>query len=297
MDAYERTVLNKAFDVSSVITVHYFEHGRDYIFEGESHDFWEMVYADRGDVLAYFNDEWHTLKPGYAVFHKPMQFHNLKADGHTAPNVMIISFDCRSELMDFFEDKVLYIPQRVKDKIAEIIRFAGKAFTTRLDDPYTKKLIKSGDTAAEQYIQLYIEEMLLSLYMHYSTTEETEKNKLNSTVSIMNGVFDRATDYMRKNLNKSLTIENISNALHVSQSELKRVFREYTGMGVITYFRNMRIEHAKTLIRDGGQNITEISERMGYESIHCFSKQFKSVAGMSPREYSLSIKMWLDADI
>ncbi len=294
MDTFERTELNKAFDVSSVITIHYFEHSRDYVFQGESHNFWEMAYADRGDVLVYFNGEWHTLKPGYAVFHRPMQFHNLKADGHTAPNVIVVSFDCDSGLMDFFNDKILYVPQQAKDKIKDIIRCAGQAFTTRLDDPYTKKLVKSGNIAAEQYISLYLEELLLSLYTHYSGAADTKKNKLNSTVSVMNTVFERATAYMRENTNKNLTIDAISRALHISRSELKRVFREYTGLGVITYFRNMRIEHAKTLIRDGGMNITEIAERMGYESIHCFSKQFKNVVGMSPREYSLSIKMWID---
>ena len=296
MDAFERTELNKAFDVSTVITIHYFEHSRDYVFQGESHDFWEMAYADRGDVLIYFNDEWHTLKPGYAVFHKPMQFHNLKADGHTAPNVIVISFDCGSRLMDFFNDKILYVPRQAKDKITNIIRYAGQAFTTRLDDPYTKKLVKSGDVAAEQYISLYLEELLLSLYTHYNTAAETKKNKINSTVSVMNDIFERATGFMSDNTNRSLTIDDISIALHISPSELKRVFREYTVLGVITYFRNMRIECAKTLIRDGGLNITEIAERMGYESIHCFSKQFKNIVGMSPREYSMSIKMWIDSE-
>ncbi len=294
MDPFERTELNKAFDVSSVITIHYFEHSKDYVFEGESHDFWEIAYADKEEVLVYFNDEWHTLKPGHAVFHKPMQFHNLKANGCAAPNVIVISFDCTSSLMKFFSDKILYIPQQAKNKITEIIYYAGKAFTTRLDDPYTRKLVKSGNAAAEQYISLYLEELLLSLYTYYTGKEENKTNKLSSTVSVMNDVFERAADYMSGHINKGLTIEEISLALHISPSELKRVFHEYTGLGVITYFRNMRIEYAKTLIREGRMNITEIAERMGYESIHCFSKQFKRVAGMPPSEYSISIKIWMD---
>lgn len=225
-----------------------------------------------------------------------MQFHNLKADGHTAPNVIVISFDCGSRLMDFFNDKILYVPRQAKDKITNIIRYDRQAFTTRLDDPYTKKLVKSGDVAAEQYISLYLEELLLSLHTHYNTAAETKKNKLNSAVSVMNDIFERATGFMSDNTNRSLTIDDISIALHISPSEFKRVFREYTGLGVITYFRNMRIDCAKTLIRDGGLNITEIAERMGYESIHCFSKQFKNIVGMSPREYSMSIKMWIDSE-
>ena len=178
MDDFERTKLARAFEVSSVITVHYFEYDKDFLFQGESHDFWELVYADKGDVCVFFNDEWHTLKSGYAVFHKPMQFHNIRANGKTAPNVIVISFECHSPFMSYFEDKTIQVSQKEKDLIAEIIRYARQAFTTRLDDPFVKKLVKSGNALAEQYISLYVEELLLSFY----SSQSTVKHNLISTV-------------------------------------------------------------------------------------------------------------------
>ena len=294
MDTFERTILEKAFDVSSVITVHYFEHDKNYIFEGESHDFWEMVYADRGDVLVYFNDTWQTLKAGCAIFHKPMQFHNIKADGHTSPNVIVISFECFSKSMEFFNDRIFHITHKEKKLITKIISYSKRAFTTRLDDPYTKKLVKSGDIVAEQYIGLYLENLLLSFYCSDTDRSTDKTDKLNCTNITKGSIFDQAVSYMHSNINKNLTIHDICSALHISAASLKRVFMEYTGLGIITYFRNMRIEHAKTLIRESGLNMTQIAEQMGYDSIHYFSTQFKNIVGMSPREYSLSIKMWID---
>ncbi len=291
MDDFERTKLARAFEVSSVITVHYFEYDKDFLFQGESHDFWELVYADKGDVCVFFNGEWHTLKSGYAVFHKPMQFHNIRANGKTAPNVIVISFECHSPFMSYFEDKTMQVSQKEKDLIAEIIRYAKQAFTTRLDDPFVKKLVKSSNILAEQYINLYVEELLLSFY----SSQSTVKHNLISTVVNKNAVLDSALKYMYSHISENLTISDICSGLHISSSELKRLFKEYTGMGAITYFRNISIDKAKQLIREGNLNITQISYQLGYDSIHHFSKQFKKIVGMSPREYSMSVKMWLDS--
>lgn len=291
MDDFVKTQLKKAFDVSSIITVHYFEYDKDFIFQGEAHDFWELVYADKGEVCVFFNDEWQTLSAGYAIFHKPMQFHNIRANGKTAPNVIVLSFECRSELMDYFSDRMIYASQKEKDLIADIIRYAGQAFTTRLDDPFVKKLVKSGNTIAEHRIALYIEELLISFYAR----QNTEKNTMTSTMVNKSSTLDRTTEYMRSHITENLTIGSISAKLSISDSELKRIFKEHTGMGVITYFRNMRIDTAKQLIREGELNITQIADKLGYDSIHHFSKQFKAIVGMSPREYSMSIKMWLDS--
>ena len=52
----------------------------------------------------------------------------------------------------------------------------------------------------------------------------------------------------------------------------------------------MKIEEAKRMIREGGCNMTEISDRLGYSSVHYFSRQFKKLAAMSPTAYESSIR-------
>ena len=46
MTAYQPTVLRREIDVRFVVTVHYFEYAKNYVFEGERHDFWELLYVD-----------------------------------------------------------------------------------------------------------------------------------------------------------------------------------------------------------------------------------------------------------
>ena len=52
----------------------------------------------------------------------------------------------------------------------------------------------------------------------------------------------------------------------------------------------MKITVAKQLIRENQMNFTQISDFLGYSSIHYFSRQFKKIAGMTPTEYVTSIK-------
>lgn len=65
--------------------VHYFEYVKNYIFKGEQHDFWELIYVDNGEVGIFSDDEWKDVKSGNIVFHRPMQYRNLKANGNYPP--------------------------------------------------------------------------------------------------------------------------------------------------------------------------------------------------------------------
>ena len=58
---------------------------------------------------------------------------------------------------------------------------------------------------------------------------------------------------------------------------------------MIDFFTKMKVEYAKELIREKNQNFTQISEFLGYSSIHYFSRQFKKITGMTPSEYTASI--------
>ncbi|HHW00172.1 MAG TPA: helix-turn-helix domain-containing protein [Clostridiaceae bacterium] len=57
------------------------------------------------------------------------------------------------------------------------------------------------------------------------------------------------------------------------------------------FYRNLIIEKAKKMIREGYHNFTEISDILGYTSIHYFSRAFKKATGMTPSEYAISVKM------
>ena len=94
---YVKTLLKNELTIKRIVTLHYFEYTRDYIFDGESHDFWEFLVVDKGEVEVMAGSNGYRLKQGEIIFHKPKEFHNVWANGKVAPNLIVIAFECNSE--------------------------------------------------------------------------------------------------------------------------------------------------------------------------------------------------------
>ena len=286
------TVLKQDLTVETIYTVHYFEFSKNYVFEGESHPFWEFVYVDKGEVDAVREGEVIHLTKGQIIFHKPNEFHTLMADGKSAPNILIVSFDCHSEAMSFFENRIANIGDRERRLMATIIAESEQAFSTPLGDPWTIRLERSenADIGSEQFIKISLEWLLLSIIRNSSTKHTAAPVSLIKENS-QNEIFNKIVKYMEDNMDKQLQLSEICRDNLVGRSYLQKLFREKTGGGAIDYFNRLKINAAKHMIRESSGNFTEISLKLGYNSIHYFSRQFKSITGMTLSEYSSSVKI------
>ena len=96
--------------------------------------------------------------------------------------------------------------------------------------------------------------------------------------------------YLEEHIRTCVSIEEICRDNLISRSQLQKIFRKQHQCGVIEFFSHMKITLAKQLIRENEMNFTQISDFLGYSSIHYFSRQFKKITGMTPTEYVSSIK-------
>lgn len=294
---YESTSLENSLKISELFTIHYFEYMSNFSFPGESHDFWEFICVDKGEVDIFMGSTPLTLKKGDIAFHKPNEFHKVDATGKSAPNLVVISFKCDSPEIDFFADKVLKIDELERNLLANIIIEARQVFSSRLDDPYLTQMTKRQDTpfGSEQLIKIYLEHLLIHLLRRFSTPASCTRTlsatppkatKSNSDTEI----FNRIISYMESHLNSRITIEQICRENMIGRSQLQKIFRHKAHLGIIEYFSKLKIDAAKQMIRTGQMNFTQISEQLGYTSIHYFSRQFKKLTDMTPSEYASSIK-------
>lgn len=288
---YKATVLKKEFHISRIYTVHYFEYEKLYGFYGEAHDFWELVYVDKGEILVTAGDRKFPLKQGEIVFHQPNEYHNLQANGIVAPNIIIVAFECRSRAMSFFRGRVTSLSDYEKHFLSVIIKEASEAFSSALDDTFLPKLEKrrGGTFGSEQLIGLSLEQLLIAL--RRSVTSAPGKSTSTITRRLAQDTVADVTDFLADNLGRRLRFSEVAEFAGLSGSSLKSLFRMRTGQGVMTTFANMKIDRAKVLIREGNYNITQISSLLGFDSIHQFSRRFKQMTGMSPTEYGKSVKV------
>lgn len=144
--------------------------------------------------------------------------------------------------------------------------------------------------ADEQLIGIYLQEFLIRLIRRELKPIHEPKPVLPKKASQDQIIFERVCKYFENNMSKQLKIDQICKAHLVGRSHIQKIFRDKVGCGVIEYFSRMKIETAKQMIRNSQYNFTEIADRLGYSSIHYFSKQFKKISGMTPSEYSMSIQ-------
>jgi AraC-like DNA-binding protein len=289
---YVKTILKDEFFINNVITVHYFEFAKDYVFKGEFHDFWEFVYVDKGEVEVMADDKGYKLKQGDMIFHKPNEFHNLWANGKVAPNLIVISFDCRSKSMNYFENKIISVGDTIKKLLASLLKEAMEAFSNPLNLSVTIQLEKKDNSyfGCEQLIKIYLQQILI--YLVRKGTNISTEERLSSSVKERwdEDVVNIVIKFLENNINSNISFEDVCKYSSLGKTNLKMTFKEKTGTSVMEYYKSLKIQEAKNLIRETELNFTQISERLGYTSIHYFSRHFKKVTGMTPSEYSYSVK-------
>lgn len=284
---YSSTRLRDDIQISDIVTLHYFEFSKDYRFEGETHDFWEFVYIDKGELSVVSEETENTLTRGDLIFHRPNKWHSMVANGVTASSAMVVSFVCHSDIMEKAAGRVFKTGNTERTLLSEIITESGNAFDTPLSSLVTPKLKrrKKQPIGAEQIIKLNLCKLILLLLRDgKSPAAATTKKNLD------NGLFGEIVGYLSENLDKKISLEEISHRFGISKTALKQLFREKAGHGVCAHFIHMKIDKAKTYIRENNYNITQISEMLGYNSVHYFSTQFKQTVNMSPTEYANSIR-------
>lgn len=290
LELYENIKINK------IITIHYFEYMSDYSFPGERHDFWEFLCVDKGEVDIIADSRHYTLKKGEIVFHKPNEFHTVKANGKIAPNLVVVSFECDSPCMKYFENLITRIGERERKFIAQIIYEAKHCITSPLDNPNTTEMIRNPNApfGSEQLIKIYLESLLIFMIRQLRTGEVSSPAIKSVTQKNDALLYNRIITYLEEHIREQLTIEVICRDNLIGRSQLQKLFREYHQCGIIDYFSHLKIELAKQLIRENHHNFTQISDYIGYTSIHYFSRHFKKITGMTPSEYASSIKVLSD---
>lgn len=291
---YVRLELRDELVVRRLISFSYKELSNDYSHQGESHDFWEFAYLDKGEVWITTETGEHALNQGDLVFYRPNEFHSLRTNRVTAPNLFIVAFDCYSPVMDLFGGRVFALREEERRLIALLIEEGSRVFDRPIQAPRVEALRRAEHVpfGAEQLLRLYLETLLILLARKSSSREIAAPAKLPSLLQHNKDseLSERVTAYMQAHLADELTLDLLCAEFSVGKSQLKKAFKSSHGAGVMETFAEMKMWAAKTMIRETSFNLTEIGERLGYNSIHSFSKAFKKATGMTPSEYTRSAK-------
>lgn len=104
-----------------------------------------------------------------------------------------------------------------------------------------------------------------------------------------NRIVEDIKEYSEIYYGNNISLDIIAQKLGMHPKYLSRIFKQETGMNFIDYLTSLRIDKAKKLMKDPALKTYKISEMVGYYSSKHFSTVFKSITGISPKEYRTSI--------
>jgi len=121
-------------------------------------------------------------------------------------------------------------------------------------------------------------------YIHrylFSILEEIELEKKKKTPAIL----DKAIDYIQENHDKGIILEDVASEIGFSTYYFGKVFKKTFKSSFTDYLSNVRMTHAKRLLKETNLNMKDITYKIGYMDPNYFTRVFKKSEGITPTDY------------
>ena len=263
--------ISSSLYISEIYTKFYQEKGTNYNFSGEKHSYWELTYVDKGELLTTIDGVSYHLKQGDLIFYAPMQFHTQSTFEKISSSYLTINFKMNFNHADLLCNKIFSLKRD------------SYFIVTKLIEELSNDNLYSNDLSLCYLKQLIIQMLRLdNSHFHSKPTtnmQQTYENELLNDILI----------YIDDNIYEKISVSTLCDHFCISTSMLHSLFRKNMNNTAKNYINELKLSKSKELIRNSTHTLSEISEMLGFSSIHYFSKKFKSYFNISPTEYSKSI--------
>lgn len=138
----------------------------------------------------------------------------------------------------------------------------------------------------DEMISLRLYELLISILRSQTSTQGIwQERSYEELQTASTAPMERALRYIEAHIREPLHIADLAEMLNYNKNYFQAVFKESVGINPSTYIAQRKMAHAKNLMLYSDMNVTQISEYLGFQSIHYFSRLFKHMVGVPPTEY------------
>lgn len=260
-------------DMYTLFTAHY---DCGYEFPGETHNFWECVYIQKGEVCVSGDDRVYNLAQGSLIFHKPLELHKFFVNGRDGADLLIFSFSAEGPLTAYLAEKVFDLSVSQRQIIADMLSF--------LQERTVASPVRA-NTWLEPFHTVPVYSQMLATYLQQLMLSLAEKGAVSSTATTPDVLlFRKAVNYLNSNISGQPSIPEIAYFCHISEAGIKRIFDKYAGIGIHKYLLRLKIKAAAELLQDG-ESVSTVAEKLGFHTQSYFSRAFKRETGISPSAF------------
>ena len=235
--------------------------GENYDFQGEVHDFYEMVCVLSGSVGITAGDKVYVLNAGECLMHPPNEFHRIRSEKGSEPHVLNLSF--HSSSMPEYEGRIFAPKPKQQEELLEICAEVRDG-------------LHRSDARRLNEQRLRLESWLLR-----AVHSATDKGIVETSAAMR---YAEIINVLQEHLEEPLSAEEIARLCNMSLSNLKKIFTKYAGMGVSRYFNEMKMRRAAELLQSG-RRVGEVASELGFADQNYFSTVFRRIMGVPPGHY------------
>lgn len=251
------------------------------------HRYCELLYVASGEVEYEVQDQIHALAAGdlfvmgSTLMHRMRSLPKGRAKGavlYFQPD-LIVSGDLSGEDLQYL------MPFSVQDVGFPHVVPASSGLPAQIFDLMKRTAAELPATShrARLSVRTYLKMILVLLVNHYTAfrgnedaqmRRERELERLRPLFAWVDAHFDQP-----------VTVSQAASTVHMSESNFMRFFKRTTGQPFVVWLNRLRVARAERLLRSTDLPIGDISQQVGFGDQSYFGSVFRSVVGMTPREY------------
>ena len=278
LNLYERAVRRREQNMNACSVLWCGEYRQNWENDPHNHTFFQLFAFSEGSCQIMIENDDFPVSPQQIYLVLPQQFHAIHAAPNHFPHILDIKFSVQSQPL--FED------------LTEIsLPFVSGNYSWYVH--CFEKIIQESTKRQKYYyptICNHLFEMLVNLIREASDDEPAlqSKNLEHTPVQTYRGVDVAALmEYIQVQYSHIISLDDMALAAHATKTTLTNMFKELYNTTPIRYVNSIRMQKARELLVNTDTSIGDIAELVGFQSIHYFSRYFKSKENCTPIEYRM----------
>jgi AraC-like DNA-binding protein len=267
--------------MKEIVDFKYKEHGRDDLNNKKhSHNnCYEILQIWSGDGVIMMKNKLYPIKSGWVYFINGMDIHCSvpKNPDEYVRSKIVIESEYINKIANLTGSSQMIYDLFIKDGGTCIEWGLGEA--AGIDE----ELLKINDSLNESTI--YTNVTVATSLFNIFCSAHSNKNAYNAPLS---NKISKVLEYINKNIERKITLDEICDHVHVSKYYLCRTFKETTHLTILDYILFRRISIAKKKLLYSDMPLSDIAISSGFCSFSYFSKMFRLCEGVTPSQFRKS---------
>lgn len=260
--------------------------GITYSLDFHTHKEYELVLLHGGNCRFLVGNQFFYLQPGQLLMLDGMTIHKAYVSGDPQDyERSVLRFDSdwiRPLLQDINLERLLNLFEENSSGLIRIFKKRDEAIIENMIGEIATLVDLEENRLNEARLKLAVVQLLIQISIFTDYIIRKDQGFRDEKTEIA----EKVSNFLFKNYHRSISIDDVSQAVNLSKSYMSHVFKEVTGHTIMTYLMQYRLSKARSQItQEPNQLIKVISQENGFESEAHFSRFFKKNIGLSPSQY------------